>query len=72
MKLSPTMLRVLRDVDNRSKGWPIGIPAPKKTAYALVARGLVEWAPPQYVYPRPVFSVRLTWAGKYALTEGSK
>lgn len=64
MRISVTMKRVLRDVHRRSKGWPCGIPAPRRTAAALVVRDLAEYAPPVFNYPNYPACIRLTIMGK--------
>lgn len=62
-----TDLERLRDVWKRSKGWPVGIPAPPAQARRLVAKGLARWAPPMYAYPKPVFAIALTGMGRAKL-----
>lgn len=59
--------RTLIEVRKRSKGWPVGIPVHKGMACRLVALGYAEWAPPMWLYPRPVFSIRLTTKGEVAV-----
>lgn len=70
MKLSPAQIRVLKACVNR-KGifaQEIGMPVkPRSIAYALVRRGLAEWAACQY--PSTLPAIRITHAGRAALEE---
>ncbi len=59
------LTRACREIARRSKGWPVGIPMREATARALVEEGLARWAPPIWHYPKPVFAVALTEAGKW-------
>jgi hypothetical protein len=59
--------RTLKEVERRSKGWPIGIPVNKSMAKRLVSLGYAEWAPPIFTYPKPVYAIRLTTRGKVAI-----
>jgi hypothetical protein len=68
-ELTETQRRALADVISRSTGWDCGIPVPRNTANALIRKGLAEWAPPFWEYPKPVFTIRLTAAGRAALRE---
>lgn len=65
--ITKAMLRVMRDLKRRSKGWPVGLPAPRHTARALVSRGLAEYAPPLWLYRKPVCCIRLTTRGEVTL-----
>lgn len=67
MKLSTAQIRVMADIQRRSKGWPVGIPSPPRTARALVARGIAEWAPPAWGYRAGGHCIRLTTMGEVAL-----
>lgn len=62
--MSPAALRTLKEVARRGKGWPIGVPCDDRSGKALVKAGYLEWAPPAYVYPRPMRTYRLTTLGK--------
>lgn len=44
MKLTKPQKKALESIKIKSKGWPVGIPVHKKTAYCLVNMGLAEWA----------------------------
>jgi len=61
--------RILTEVQRRSKGWPVGIPVKRFMAQRLVALGYAEWAPPAFLYPKPVFAIRLTVKGEVALMQ---
>ncbi len=59
--------RILTEVQRRSKGWPVGIPVKEFMAKRLVALGYAEWAPPAFLYRKPVFAIRLTVRGEIAI-----
>lgn len=71
MKLTKPQRRALEEVIRRQKGWSVvGIPLPAGMARRLVDLGVAEWAAPMWQYPKPVSSVRLTLAGRQALSDG--
>ncbi len=67
--MTPAQKRTLMEIQRRSKGWPVGIPAQKAMACRLVALGYAEWAPPAYLYRKPMFTIRLTVRGEVALEQ---
>lgn len=60
--------RTLEYVQQQQGIWSsVGIPVARSMAKRLVAAGWAEWAQPYWVYPKPVFAIRLTVAGEVAL-----
>lgn len=68
--MTPAQKRTLQKVQRSSKGWPVGIPVPQRMAERLVNLGYAEWAPPAWLYRKPVFAIRLTTKAEVELRAG--
>jgi hypothetical protein len=47
---TPAQLKMMKDVQRRSKGWPVGIAVKRQIGQRLVDRKWAEFAPPVWLY----------------------